>query len=578
MKYFGRITKTLLLLIVPNIMMAYDFSVDGIYYNLVESNGSMVAEVTSASQDYAGTVVIPSTVNYNGTSYPVTTIGDAAFYDCEKLLSVTIPNSVSVIGVDAFAYCTGLTTITLPNSLTTIMYDAFYESGLTSVHIPSSVTSIDGNVFRGCVSLNTVSVAAGNTYYDSRNNCNAIVDTESDWIVTGTNNTVIPDDVYGIGMSAFAYCTGITALHFHSRMKTVGQSAFYGCSNLKTLYIPQKLITIEAGAFGGCGALMSITVEDGNKKYDSRNSCNAIIETETNTLLFGCKNTSIPSDVKIIAAGAFSECGGLNDVTLPEGLTTIKSSAFLNCSGLTTISFPSTLTNIESSAFEGCTGLTSVSIPASVTKIGNFPFKGCTALTSIIVDENNTKYDSRDQSNTIIQTSTNKLLQGCATSSIPSGVTELVNSCFAGMGNLTSIAIPSTVTKMGSSCFEKCDRLTIVSVDIAVPLKINRSFFTNRSNATLYVPVGCRAAYAAADFWKEFRTIKEGSAIFVPGDANGDGVVTEEDYHAVSLYIKGQAPDNFDERAADVNKDGVINVADYVGIAHIILYGTIEHE
>ena len=540
MKYFGRITKTLLLLIVPNIMMAYDFSVDGIYYNLVESNGSMVAEVTSASQDYAGTVVIPSTVNYNGTSYPVTTIGDAAFYDCEKLLSVTIPNSVSVIGVDAFAYCTGLTTITLPNSLTTIMYDAFYESGLTSVHIPSSVTSIDGNVFRGCVSLNTVSVAAGNTYYDSRNNCNAIVDTESDWIVTGTNNTVIPDDVYGIGMSAFAYCTGITALHFHSRMKTVGQSAFYGCSNLKTLYIPQKLITIEAGAFGGCGALMSITVEDGNKKYDSRNSCNAIIETETNTLLFGCKNTSIPSDVKIIAAGAFSECGGLNDVTLPEGLTTIKSSAFLNCSGLTTISFPSTLTNIESSAFEGCTGLTSVSIPASVTKIGNFPFKGCTALTSIIVDENNTKYDSRDQSNTII--------------------------------------LPSTVTKMGSSCFEKCDRLTIVSVDIAVPLKINRSFFTNRSNATLYVPVGCRAAYAAADFWKEFRTIKEGSAIFVPGDANGDGVVNEEDYHAVSLYIKGQAPDNFDERAADVNKDGIINVADYVGIAHIILYGTIEHE
>ncbi len=177
------------------------------------------AEITwSLSDD--GTLTISGTdmPNYNGNApwnshqdeikkvvieNGVTNIGGSAFTSCSALTSITIPNSVTSIGFNAFMNCSGLTTITIPNSVTTIGDQAFaYCSNLTSIVIGNSVKSILGNwLFRSCNSLTSIIVEKGNKKYDSRNNCNAIIETESNTLIFGCRNTVIPNSVTSIGKS-----------------------------------------------------------------------------------------------------------------------------------------------------------------------------------------------------------------------------------------------------------------------------------------------------------------------------------------------------------------------------------------
>ncbi|MCQ2340783.1 MAG: leucine-rich repeat domain-containing protein, partial [Paludibacteraceae bacterium] len=129
-------------------LFAYDFYVDGIYYNKLGGDSVEVTYPTTSYNRYSGSVAIPETVTYSNTTYRVTTIGREAFYDCDGLTSITIPNSVTTIGGRCFEYCTGLTSVTIPNSVTTIGERAFHDcSGLTSVTIPNSVTTIGERAF-----------------------------------------------------------------------------------------------------------------------------------------------------------------------------------------------------------------------------------------------------------------------------------------------------------------------------------------------------------------------------------------------------------------------------------------------
>ena len=203
-----RLRLTLLALFVligSSAMWAHDFEVDGIYYNIISSEDKTVEVIykgetyDSYSGEYTGAVTIPETITYGEITYHVTSIGDLAFHSCSNLITITIPKSVTSIGeftfsgcsgltsmtipngvksikMCAFAYCSGLTSITIPNSVTSIEDAAFGNcSGLTSITIPNSVTSIGNAVFLGCSGLSSIVVEEGNEYYDSRNNCNAII-------------------------------------------------------------------------------------------------------------------------------------------------------------------------------------------------------------------------------------------------------------------------------------------------------------------------------------------------------------------------------------------------------------------
>ncbi len=323
-------------------MFASDTSVDGIWYNF---DGNLTAEVTfqgdaynSYSDRYSGEVVIPASVTYNAQTYTVTSIGKYAFYKCSGLISVTIPNTVTSIGEGAFWDCSGLTSL---------------------------------------------SVEAGNTVYDSRNNCNAIIETSTNTLIFGCHNTTIPNSVTSIGEAAFAYCSGLTSVTIPNSVTSIGKYAFYKCRGLTSVTIPNSVTNIGDDAFFGCSGLTSLSVEAGNTVYDSRNNCNAIIETSTNTLIFGCHNTTIPNSVTSIGDWAFSYCEGLTSITIPNSVTSIGKWAFYYCSGLISVTIPNSVTSIGDWAFSYCEGLTSITIPNSVTSIGSRAFYGCSGLTSV---------------------------------------------------------------------------------------------------------------------------------------------------------------------------------------------------
>ena len=292
----------------------------------------------------------------------VTSIGDSAFAGCSGLTSVTIPNSVTSIGYSVFGGCTGLTTMTIPNSVTSIGKYAFRScSGLTSVTIPNSVTSIGYEAFRGCSGLTSVTFDKNNGIYDSRDNCNAIIETSTNKLIAGCKNTTIPNSVTTIGTSAFSDCSGLTSVT-----------------------IPNSVTSIGYGAFGGCSGLTSVTVDKNNGTYDSRDNCNAIIETSTNKLIVGCKNTTIPNSVTSIGDRAFEGCSGLTSVTIPNYVTSIGDGAFALCSGLTSVTIPNSVTSIGDHAFDQCSSLTSVTIGNSVTSIGKYAFYFCSGLTKLV--------------------------------------------------------------------------------------------------------------------------------------------------------------------------------------------------
>ena len=330
------------------------------------------------------------TITFDG---PVTSIGDYAFHKCPSLTSITIPNSVTSIGYSTFSFCFSLTSVTIGNSVTSIGEEAFYYcSALTSVTIPNSVTSIGKYAFGGCSrlismtipssvthighiafyycsSLTSIVVEQGNTIYDSRNNCNAIIETATNTLVAGCQNTMIPNNVTSIGVGAFEGCEELHSINIPNNILKIETYAFFGCSKLISITIPNSVTFIGQNAFGNCDALVSITVDSTNSVYDSRDNCNAIIYTAANHLSAGCQNTIIPNSVTEIGSYAFGDCNSLTSIVIPNSVRLIGGCAFYSCKNMSSITIPNSVTNIAYGAFMNCSKLDTVYIEATIPPV-----------------------------------------------------------------------------------------------------------------------------------------------------------------------------------------------------------------
>ena len=293
----------LVMILLPMVASADAVEIDGIYYELITKIKE--AKVVQHPQKYKNNIVIPDFVSYNGIDYNVSSIDHGAFGGCYNLTSVNIPSSVNSIGDYAFYGCFRLSSIVIPSSVISIGREAFLSCrGLTSITIPKSVTSIGDYAFERCSCLESIIVESGNLNYDSRDECNAIIEKSSNRLICGCMNTIIPSSVEIIGVLAFVDCTSLKTINIPSGVKTIESNAFDGCTGLSSLNLNNGLISIGGAAFRGCESLSSITIP---------NSVRTIIDYAFTS----CSNITtiiIGKDIEKIGSGAFANCKELTDV------------------------------------------------------------------------------------------------------------------------------------------------------------------------------------------------------------------------------------------------------------------------
>ena len=518
----------------------------------VPSSVTMIGDYAFSDSYGLTSIIIPSSVISIGNSAfrdcssltsvdipnSVTSIGDETFYGCRSLSSVTIPNSVTSIGDAAFEGCTNLTGLTIPNTVTSIGKSAFRRcSNLKILNIPNSVTSIEEGAFNGCSGLTSVNIpisvnTIGRFAFQGCSgkltvNCNIPYEA---FRYSSFNEVIIGNNVTNIGSYAFSGCSRLTNISIPNCVTSIGYQAFYACNNLASVTIGNSVAIIGNEAFEGTAWYEN---QPNGMVYAGRVAYKYKGTMPENTSL------TIKEGTLGVAEKAFYECDKLIAITIPEGATTIGSHAFGSCKELKSITIPKTIeqigdmafymhgwdntmtsvyitdlkswfniefsdiesnpiaygghlilngeevkklvvpdgvTSINDNAFYSYYNLTSVTIPSSVSYIGKYSFRYCYQITSLNLSE---------------------------------GLKTIGESAFESCSGLTSVIIPSSVTSIGNYAFSGCSDLTNVKVGMETPLSITSNTFSNRTNASLYVPTGCKAAYEAADYWKNFKEIIE---------------------------------------------------------------------
>lgn len=305
----------------------------GLVYNLDEENQTATVSDCDGS---VTTVTIPSTITADEIVYTITGIGGNAFFYCNSLVSLELPESVTSIGTFAFSNCNSLTSLKLPESVTSIGSSAFYMcTSLKSIVIPSGVKSIESSTFFHCGNLEMVT---------------------------------IPDGVTSIGISAFA-----------------------GCKNLTNIHLSKNVTSIGSNAFGSCNKL-EIRVAADNPNYVVED--NVLYDKEKTTLMVAPKASGdfhVLDGVTVIDGYAFANCKQLTSVILPDSVTSVGVGVFDGCSSLTDVDFSENWTEIAAYTFQNCINLKNIHIPESVTGIGPTAFYGCQALECLIIPDSVTE-------------------------------------------------------------------------------------------------------------------------------------------------------------------------------------------
>ena len=383
----------------------------------------------------------------------VKVIGNNAFWWCDSLTNINIPNSVTNIGYEAFECCRSLTNINIPNSVTYIGYNAFSDCrSLTNINIPNSVTNIGNGAFSKCELLTNIN---------------------------------IPNSVTNIGDSAFEGCHSLTSINIPNGVKNIRNGTFGGCS-FTNINVPNSVTNIGDRAFASCSSLASINIPNSVTNIGDR----------AFSLCKSLTDINIPNSVTNIGDEAFSWCESLTSINIPNGVTNIGNGTFEGCWSLTSINIPNSVTNIGNNAFSCCYKLTSIKIPSSVVNINGNPFcrwngdlynesKAFIYEHQVLFNKDKTTliaYISKEK-NYIIPNSVTNIGDGAfwdckslTSINIPDGVTNIGNGAFLGCKLLTNINIPDGVTNIGNAAFGGCESLTSINIPNSVTAIGNWAF------------------------------------------------------------------------------------------------------
>lgn len=491
---------------------AQDFEVDGIFYNITSETNKTV-EVTyktnydSIEKTYSGFVTIPSSVNYQGTTYLVTAIGKNAFSQ-NQVTKVNIPNSVTSIGESAFYSCSNLTSVTIPNSVTYIGSSALSSCSSLKEIIISCVDENDFAKFISRQDINSLLPTKIYQAYGSPRSINRKI------LVNGEiqTNIVIPNGVTSIGEYVFAGCSGLTSVIILNDVISIGNNAFVDCYDLTSVTIPNSVEYIGSNAFGFSSMSMPQSninevriacLDDKDfRKYLSRTDIQTTFHYGS---LHGKKHVILMNGEEY------------TDIVIPSNVTSIGDYAFRDCSGITSVTIANNVTSIGSYAFYGCKGLQTVTIPNNVTSIGSYAFQDCSSVRELSIGDGIQKITGSSFMNC---SSINKLYIG-------NGVGEIEDNAFVYATGIKEIHMASTTPPLCSSA---------------------NVFYSNIYEvSTLYVPQNAKSRYREASVWKDFGNIvTEGGDnvddTVVMGDMDGDGKVTMEDVNIVlNIYLTQQS-------------------------------------
>ena len=571
----------------------------------------------SYSNEYTGNVVIPEYVTYQGTTYPVTCIDDFAFSGCSGLTSVSLGNSLLSIRSSAFTDCIGLISVTIPNSVTIIGDHAFLGcSNLKSVTIGNNVTTIGTEAFAACSSLTSLTILCSPIYIGN-------------WVFGSISNINIEEVTFDCTTvtSLVKGMTSIKKISLTDKVTSICDHAFSGCSGLTSITIPKNVISIGEAILWGCEGITSIIVDLENTKYDSRNNCNAIIESSQNILIQGIKNTIIPNTVTTIGNRAFAQCfdyySGVSHIAIPNSVTSIGDMAFGACDGLNSIDLPNNLASIgrkafastrlqriychakqvpitDSEAFISMNSITTLWVPAGSINAYKAaePWKNfaeilemepdVSQMDNVIYAEDLQAYVGAQKGLTFKMKNTQPIRGFQFDLTLPAGVTPATYAngtikCALANGRLAegdqhTISVSQQddgsyrvlCGSLGNDVFTGNDGVIMtLTVNVAddmgagsypIVLKNIKLTETDISN---YYETGEVVVSLAVDNYKQ-------------GDFSGDGKTDVSDYIGVANYILGDRNGNQNAKAADVDGNNKVDVSDYIGIANIILTGSVN--
>ena len=437
---------------------------------IAEVTGDIVITATAASivYDVYNNLVDCTSNNANthatyGDAYSATITADNGY----TLTGATVTVIMGGTDITSTAYNNGVITIASVTGNVNISVVAVSDGPQV---LPASYFNY--NQIQGGALITGFS-SEGQTAYNNDEITDLILPSED-----SQGNTII-----SINGDAFYNRSKLTSITIPNTVTSIGYSAFQNCIGLTSITIPRSVTSIDEGVFSGCSGLISITVDPNNTAYDSRNNCNCIIVTATNTLITGCKNSIIPNTVTSIGDYAFSGSSNLTSITIPSLVTSIGNDAFYGCSGLTSITIPNSVTTINDGAFQNCSALTSVTLGNGVISIGYDAFSGCSSLISI---------------------------------TIPDSVTTINDGAFIQCIDLDTISIGNGVTSIGYSAFQDCENLTSITITATTPPDLGSGMasgggggtgagvFDYTNDCPIYVPAASLTAYQTAINWSAY--------------------------------------------------------------------------